>query len=64
VIEWIELVKPFLSLRGKVSIHNIDIEVIDHYVVIYVETSSDDEAELLADAIDQVKDRIKEAVKQ
>jgi len=63
VIEWLELIKPFLSLRGKVSIHNVEVEVVDYYVIIYVETSSDDEAELLADAIDQVKEKIKEVTK-
>jgi hypothetical protein len=64
MIEWIELIKPFLNIRGKVNVRDIDVEVVDHYVVIYVETSSEDEASLLADAIDIVKDRIKEAVKQ
>ena len=64
MLEWIELIKPFLNLRGKVSIHNIEVEVVDYYVIIYVETSSDDEAELLADAIDQVKEKIKEVAKQ
>ncbi len=64
MLEWIELIKPFLNLRGKVSIHNVEVEVVDYYVIIYVETSSDDEAELLADAIDQVKEKIKEVAKQ
>jgi hypothetical protein len=64
VIEWIELVKPFLSLRGKVNVRDVDVEVVDHYVIIYVETTDENEASLLADAIDMVKDKIKEAVKQ
>ncbi len=64
MIEWLELIKPFLNLRGKVNINYIDVEVVDQYVIIYVETPHNDEAELLADAIDQVKDKIIEAVKQ
>jgi predicted site-specific integrase-resolvase len=64
MIEYLTLLKPFLELRGKVNINEIDVETVDDYVIIYVRTSSVDQAELLADAIDQVKNKILEAIKK
>ncbi len=64
MIEYLALLKPFLELRDKVNVNEIDVETVDDYVIIYVRTSNADQAELLADAIDRVKNKILEAIKK
>jgi predicted site-specific integrase-resolvase len=64
MIEYLSLLKPFFELRGKVNINEIDVETVDDYVIIYVRTSNTDQAELLADAIDQVKNKILEVIRK
>jgi hypothetical protein len=50
--------RPFLGLRDKVKVLDIETEVADYYVVVYIKCENEEQAHRLAEAIDQVKDKL------
>jgi len=54
MLEYLELVKPFLELKDKVRILSIDADTDENIVLVFITVDSEESAEQLADTINTV----------
>jgi len=61
MLEYLDLVKPFLELKDKVRILSIDADTDENIVLVFITVDSEESAEQLADTINTV---VKNALKK
>jgi acetolactate synthase regulatory subunit len=61
MLEYLDLLKPFLELKGKVKILSIDADTDENIVLVFITVDSERSAEQLADTINTV---VKNALKK
>jgi len=54
VLEYLDLIKPFLQLKDKVKILSIDADTDENLVIVFISVDSEESAEQLADTINTV----------
>jgi len=61
MLEYLDLIKPFLELKDKVRILSIDADTDENIVLVFITVDSEESAEQLADTINTV---VKNALKK
>lgn len=54
MLEYLDLIKPFLQLKDKVKILSIDADTDENLVIVFISVDSEESAEQLADTINTV----------